>query len=72
MKEILQNYLKKQNVSITLAEKKNISITENGKIIIPIFDETGTKVLFNKYRRSPSDQSKDTPKYTYDAGAKAA
>lgn len=72
MNEILLKYLKKQNVSIELATEKEISFDENKRIVIPVKDISGTKILFNKYRRNPEDPSKDTPKYTYDAGAKAA
>ncbi len=72
MKETLTKYLIKQNVSIELAEEKGISINASNKIVIPIYDNTGKEFLFNKYRRSPEEQSTDIPKYTYDAGSKAA
>jgi DNA primase len=68
---ILQNYLKKQNVSSELSKEKGIFIDQNKRIVIPVRDENGSTV-FNKYRRNPEEKDSQAPKYSYDAGAKAA
>jgi DNA primase len=72
MDNILKNFLHKKCVSENVATDKGISREASGRIVIPIFD-TGHKFLFSKYRRDPrASVDSVIPKYTYDAGAKAA
>ena len=60
--------VKKWLLARTITEQilKKYSISWNGRIVIPVFDESG-KFLFNKYRRSPLDDVGN--KYTYDKGS---
>ena len=64
--EEVKNWLLCRTISEEILKKYNISW--NGKIIIPVYDESG-KFLFNKYRRSPITEIGD--KYLYDVGSKA-
>lgn len=55
-----------RGVTPEILETQKIS-WDRGLIVIPVFDKTGNKVLFNKYRRDP--ESSEGPKYRYDKGA---
>jgi len=70
--DILLNYLKKQNVSKEIAAKKGIALDGRNRIVIPIRDRH-CKVQYNKYRRNPQHDGRDStePKYMYDTGSVA-
>lgn len=67
MDKILIDYLGHQMISKDVATSKGIRF-ENDKIVIPVFD-IDNKFLFNKYRKSPLNNDKTVPKYTYDKGS---
>lgn len=64
-----QEWLNARGISDAVLFKNNISVSETGEIIIPIYDPSGV-FLYNKYRRNP--WSEEGPKYRYDKGSSAA
>lgn len=62
-------WLLDRKISYELLQTIGVSVNDEGKVVIPVRDENG-KIIFNKYRRNPSEDS--GPKYTYDAGSKSS
>lgn len=62
------NYLTTRHISKEVQEYSKIHSQGSGRIVIPVFDNLGN-LLFNKYRKSPSNTNPKTPKYMYDKGS---
>ncbi len=61
------DWMTRQKITENVLSEFNIYSTESGTIAFPVLDGEGNFV-FNKYRRSPENNT--GPKYTYDLGGK--
>lgn len=71
MPDNIKQWLHDRGINDRVIEQFHIGYSEQfDEIIIPVFDAQGNH-LFNKYRKSPFDES-DKPKYRYDKGGTSA
>jgi DNA primase len=68
MEPTVREWLNKRGITDEVIASSELA-SENGQILIPVYDERGS-FLFNKIRRSP--QSTEGPKYTYTAGSSSS